>query len=166
MWHFRNDEKPFHYNKFRSKSTFHSRNKDTIIETYLTCLEERLLDIDISSKRFNNLTREERNALHNLRDDPTIIKEGPYIGSAVVVWDKEDYLREAYKQLENKDVYEEVQYGSSILVKTIMGALEKIRIRGDHPMIHLITSWSKILNLLGFILYLRFPNIGKPVISN
>ena len=75
-------------------------------------------------------------------------------------------MRETYKQLENKDVYEEVQYDSSILIKTIMGALEKIRIRGDHPMIHLITSWSKILNLLGFILYLRFPNVGKPVISN
>ena len=41
------------------------RNKDTVIETHLSCLEERLLDIDISFKRFNNLTREERNALYN-----------------------------------------------------------------------------------------------------
>ena len=73
MWHFRNDEKQFQCDTFRPKSTFNPRNKDTIIEIYLSCLEERLLDIDISSKRFNNLIREERNALYNLRHDPTII---------------------------------------------------------------------------------------------
>ena len=128
MWHFRNDEKPFQYHKFRPKSTFNPRNKDTIIETYLSCLEERLLDIDIFSKRFNNLTKEERNALYNLRDDPTIIIKGTDKGSAVVVWDRKDYLKEAYKHLEDKYVYEEVQNDSSILINTIMRALEKIRI--------------------------------------
>ena len=95
MWHFRNDEKPFSYDKFRFKSTFNRRNKDTIIETYLSSLEERLLDIDISSKRFNNLTKEERNALYNLRDDPNIIIKGGDKDSAVVVCDREDYLNEA-----------------------------------------------------------------------
>ena len=72
MWHFRNNEKPFPYQKFRPKSTFNLRNKDNVIETYLGSLEERLLDIDTSSKRFNNLTKEERNTLYNLRDDSTI----------------------------------------------------------------------------------------------
>ena len=56
MWHFRNDKKPFPHEKFRPNSTFNPWNKDTVIETYLSSLEERLLDIDISSKRFNNLT--------------------------------------------------------------------------------------------------------------
>ena len=42
----KNDEKPFPYEKFRPKSTFNPRNKDTVIETYLSSLEERLLDID------------------------------------------------------------------------------------------------------------------------
>ena len=55
------------------------------------------MDIDIFSKRFNNLTREERNALYNLRDDPTIIIKGGDKGSAVVVWHREDYLKESYK---------------------------------------------------------------------
>ena len=131
MWYFRKDEKPFPCDKFRSKSTFNSRNKDTVIETYLSSLQERLLEINISSKRFNNLTKEEHNALYNLRDDPTIIIKGADKGSAVVVWDREDYLKEASKQLEDKDVYEEVQNDPSTLINTIMRALEKIRIRGD-----------------------------------
>ena len=71
VWHFRNNQKPFPYEKFRSKSTFNPRNKETVIKTYLSGLHERSLDIDISSKRFNNPTKEERNALYNLRDDPS-----------------------------------------------------------------------------------------------
>ena len=53
MWHFRNDEKPFQYDKFRPKSTLNPSNKDTI--------------------------------------------KGADKRSAVVVWDREDYLKEAYK---------------------------------------------------------------------
>ena len=50
MWHFRNDEQSFAAD--RPKSSFNPRNKDVIIETYLSCLEQRLLDIEIPSKRF------------------------------------------------------------------------------------------------------------------
>ena len=62
MWHFRNGERSFAADRFRPKSSFNPRNKDAIIETYLSCLEERLLDIEIPSKRFNNRTKEEREA--------------------------------------------------------------------------------------------------------
>ena len=171
MWHFRNNEKPFSYEKFRPKSTFNPRNKDTVIETYLSSLEERLLDIDISSKRFNNLTKEERNALYNLRDDPTIIIKGADKGSAVVVWDRDDYLKEASKQLEDKDVYEEVQNDPSTLINTIMRALEKIRIRGDLSNDTLNYFLVKDPKFARFYLlpkiHKRLHNVpGRPVISN
>ena len=83
------------------------------------------MDIDISSKRFNNLTKEERNAIYNLRDDPAIIIKGADKGSAVVAWDRDDYLKEVSKQLENRDVYEEVQNDPGTVINTIMRALEK-----------------------------------------
>ena len=50
MWHFRNDERLLSQERFKPKSTFNPRNKDAVIETYLCCLEERLLDITISLK--------------------------------------------------------------------------------------------------------------------
>ena len=53
-------------------------------ESSLSSLEKRLLNIDISSKRFNNLTKEERNALYHLRDGPAIIIKGADKGCAVV----------------------------------------------------------------------------------
>ena len=57
MWHFRNNERIFNCSiKFRPKSTFNPKNKDVIIETYLSSLEEKLLDIDIPKDKFNNLS--------------------------------------------------------------------------------------------------------------
>ena len=57
------------------------------------------MEIDIASRRFYNLTREERNELYDLKDDPNIIIKGADSGSAVVVCDREDYLKETSKQL-------------------------------------------------------------------
>ena len=73
MLDFRNDYQTFKTDKFRPKSSFNSRNKDIIIETYLSCLEEKLLDIEIPSKRYNNLTKEDRDALHSLKDDTSSV---------------------------------------------------------------------------------------------
>ena len=49
----------------------------------------------------------------------------------MIVWDCEDYLKEASKQLEDKEVYLEVPNDSGALVSTIFKSLEKIRKRGD-----------------------------------
>ena len=68
------------------------KNKDVIIETYLSSLEEKLLDIDIPKNKFNNLSNEERNALYYLKNDNTIVIKGADKGSGVVVWDRKDYL--------------------------------------------------------------------------
>ena len=87
MSHFRNDERPFSQERFKPKSTFNPRNKDAVIETYLSCLEERLLDIEIPSKRFNNLTKYERNAMYTLKDDKSIITKDFDKISAVIVWE-------------------------------------------------------------------------------
>ena len=132
MWHFRNDERIFDCNtKFRPKYTFNTKKKDVIIETYLSSLKQKLLDIDIPEDKFNNLSKEERDALHSLKNDNTIVIKGAGKGSEVVVWDREDYLEEAHKQLSDEEVYEEVTNDPSTLESTIFNALNKIRARGD-----------------------------------
>ena len=54
MWHFRNDGQSFVADKFRYKPSFNPRNKNTISISTVSELFERLLDIEISSKRYNN----------------------------------------------------------------------------------------------------------------
>ena len=49
-------------------------------------------------------------------------------GFMVVVWDREEYIKEAEKQLGDEEVYEEVSNNPVPLLKAIIA---KIRKRGD-----------------------------------
>ena len=84
-WFFQDDEKEFNLDKFKPKSTFSSRNEDAAIEIYLSSLEEKLMSIEIPKDKYNNLTREERGALSDLKSDKTIVIKGANNGLAVVV---------------------------------------------------------------------------------
>ena len=66
-----------------------------------------------------------------MRDGPSIISKFVDKGSVVVVWDREDYLKETYRQLDDKEVYEQVPDDPSVLANTLIKALEKIRLRRD-----------------------------------
>ena len=57
-----------------------------------------------------------------------VIKEADK-GSAVVVWDREDYVMEADRQLNDKQVYEEIEEDPTVeLVKTISNRLQELRV--------------------------------------
>ena len=55
-------------------------------------LEKKLMNIEIRQSKYNNLTREERSALYNLKNDKNIVIKSADKGSAVVVWDRDDYI--------------------------------------------------------------------------
>ena len=131
MWHFRNEENSVTFNSFRPKSKFNPKEKDVAIEMYLSRLEEEILAID-TKLTYSNITKAEREALKNLQKDTSIVIKGADKGSAVVVWDREDYLREAESQLSDKNVYEEIS-GDVIspLVKIIKYHLANVKSRGD-----------------------------------
>ena len=71
--------------------------------------------------------------MYNLKDDKSIIIKGGDKGVAVIVWDREDYIKEAGKQLEDKEAASlfEVLSDSSALVTTMFTSLENIRKGGD-----------------------------------
>ena len=155
LWHFRNDERSFAAN--RAKSSFNPRNKDVIIETYLSCFEERLLDIEIPSKRFNNLTKEEQEAFIKGADK----------GSVVVLWDREDYLKEVYRQLDEKEVYEQVPDNPSVLANTLRKALEKIGLSKDTLYYFLVKDPKVAKFYLLPKIHKRLHDVPRrPVISN
>ena len=61
----------------------------------LSSLEEKLINIEIPQNKYNNLTREEQSALYNLKNDKNIVIKSADKGCAVVVWDRDDYIKEA-----------------------------------------------------------------------
>ena len=118
MWHFRNDEREFSYGPFKKKSKFDPKRKDAAIELHLSRLEEEISSLDYKIG-YSNLTKGERDAVYSLKNANSIIIKEADKGSAVVVWDREDYLKEVKNQLNDKNVYKE-------LTGDVEGALEKI----------------------------------------
>ena len=82
---------------------------------------------------YSNLTKEERLALNSLRDDTSIIIKEADKGSGVVVWDRKDYLKEAEKQLGDKETYEKLSNPVSPLISIVKGCLSQVKNRGDTP---------------------------------
>ena len=170
-WHFQNDEKEFYRNKFKPKSTFNPRNKNATIGIYLSSLEEKLMNIEILQNKYNNLTREERGALYNLKNDKNIVVKSADKGSTVVFWDRDDYIKEGEEQLEDKDIYEEVCNDPGPLIITMHEAIEKIRKRGDLNADTIKYFLVKDPNFARFYLLLKIHKrlhdvSGRPVISN
>ena len=130
-WHFRNEENEFDLNQLKPKTSFNPHNKHATIEVYMSSLEEKRMKIEISKDKYNNLNSKERQALYDLKNDKHIVIKGTNKGSAVVVWDREDYIKEAEKQLGDSDVYEDVPDDAEPLISTIHGTIEKIKKRGD-----------------------------------
>ena len=89
----------------------------------------------------------------------------------MIVREREDYIKEACKQLEDKEVYMEVPNDSGALVSNIFKSLEKIRKRGD---LSLATLNYFLVKDPKFARFYLLPKIHKrlydvprrPVISN
>ena len=75
------------------------------------------MDIEISPKKYNNLTKDERDDLYSLNYDLSIIIKDADKVSVIVVWAREDYLIEVHLQLDETEVYEEVPNDPNVLVK-------------------------------------------------
>ena len=82
---------------------------DTQLEMHLSELEEEIIKINEARQNYPNLTKAECEALQDLMYDKNIVIKPADKGSAIVIWDKQDYLKECELQLGNKSVYKEVK---------------------------------------------------------
>ena len=70
---------------FKSENKFNPCNKDTAIELCLSGLEEKLMKVEFSKEKFNNLTNSKRKALYDLKKDKSMVIKSANKGSALVV---------------------------------------------------------------------------------
>ena len=130
-WHDGNDERSFDCNPFWSKSKFNTSKTDAANELYISYIEEKLPSCPEIKHTSYKLTRKERQAVYNLKNNQSDVIKEEGKGSAMVIQNKKDYLMEAEKQLSCKESHEEVSSDYSFLIKNIHYALEKIRRRED-----------------------------------
>ena len=107
-----------------------------------------------------------------MRDDTSVIIEEADKGSGVVVWDREDYLKGAEKQLGDKETYEELSSDPvSPLISIVKGCLSQVKNRGDVPNETLEYSFINKAKLGRFYLLPKIQKrlhnvVGRPVICN
>ena len=65
------------------------------------------------------MTREEYLTIRNLQSDRNVIIKSAYKGSAVLVWDRSDYLKETEKQLNDRSIYFETKVIEKGLVNLV-----------------------------------------------
>ena len=89
------------------------------------------MQISEEGNNYSNLTTQEQQALRDLQNDKTIVIKPADKGSAIVIWDRDDYLKEADSQLSDSEVYEECEADPLPELQNIISdTLRGIRDRG------------------------------------
>ena len=83
----------------------------------MSSLEEKLLKIEVPKDKLNNLTKGKRDVLYILKNDKTVVIKSADKGSAVAVWGREGYIKEAENQFGDTNIYEEVPDNAKPLIK-------------------------------------------------
>ena len=80
--------------------------------------QELFKDTEIPLK-YSNLNSEEWGAIRSLADNGIIVIKKADKGSAVMVWDRGDYVKETQKELQHGNVYIKVNYKERLLSELV-----------------------------------------------
>ena len=95
--------------EFKSKSTWNPPKGAPALELFLSQTEKDILSILPGKATNYNLPKKEYLTMRSLQNDRSVVIKPADKGSAVVVWDRNDYLKEAERQLSDEKTYEEIR---------------------------------------------------------
>ena len=104
----------FRFNIF-TKSLWRPPNGHPALEIFLSKVEKDLFDICKKYQTYSNFNSEEWKAMRSSTDNRNPVIKKAEKGSCVVVWDQNNYLMEAEKQLSDKNVYKEVKFNEKLI---------------------------------------------------
>ena len=90
--------------KFRNKNTWTPTNQDAQVETYIKTVITDFQKLKLLNKLKQNLTLEEIQWLDLIKNKNLVVKPADK-GSAVVIMDRTDYIKEATQQLSDTNFY-------------------------------------------------------------
>ena len=102
--------------------------QDPHLDTYCLLTQEDLYHSNPQPNRYYNLTKKEREALHDLASDQEIVIKPADKGGKIVIMDRTDYEAECERQLSDQDHYTEVPITHhKIIQKEIKDTLQSLR---------------------------------------
>ena len=178
-WHFRNEisEDFSDVPALSPMSSWNSPQGYPNLKVYLSQVANELFSIADEPIRYSNLSKEEWIAMRSLADDRSIVIKKADKGSCIVVWDRNDYLRQAEKQLEDPNVYRKVAFKDKIcpqLVDFSNRFFKNLKMKGhitEKELKYFSYEFKKSCNLGKVYLlpkiHKSLENVpGRPVISN
>ena len=116
-WHFRNEPTPDFSNVpyVKSKSKWSPPKGHPAVENFLSKVENELFKITDKELGYSNFTSEEWKAMRSLPDDKQVVMKKADKSSCVVVWDGDDYLLEAERQLKDEEIYRSVTFNEKLI---------------------------------------------------
>ena len=122
-WYFRNKtQSSKEIPTFHSTSTWNPPPKkkgSPALELFLNKIEQNLFSVLPGKPQQFNLIREGYLTMCNIHGDRNVIIKPADKGSVVVIWDRNDYLKEAEKQLSDRSTYLETKVIGKDLVDLV-----------------------------------------------
>ena len=178
-WHFGNEiSKDFsEVPGFSPKFSWNPLQGHPNLEVYFSQVENKLFSIADEPLRYSDLSKDEWIAMRSLADDRSIVIKKADKGSCIVVWDRNDCLREAEKQLEDPNVYRKVAFKDKILSQLVDCSnrfFKNLKMKGhimEKELVYFSYEFKKSCNLGKLYLLPKInksiKNVsGRPVISN
>ena len=94
--------------KFRPKSTWRPKPPNKTLDLFQRSVKQEILRSKIKPTRYKNTTKNENIGMNKLTSNPHIIIKKADKGSAVLVMNTVDYLREGYRQLQDERFYQKI----------------------------------------------------------
>ena len=116
-WHFCNEPTPYfkETSVFAPKSTWRPPKGHPNLEGFLNQIKKELFELAETSLGYSNFSKEAWQAMRALANDRSIVIKKADKGSSVVVWDRNDYIAEAEKQLSDGNIYKDINFKDKIL---------------------------------------------------
>ena len=144
------------HSQFRNKNTWKPPNIHLSLDVFQRAFMLGLLKAKPKTLRHKNLTNQETLGLSALRDNPNIVIKKADKGSAIVVINTKDYLREGYRQLSDNDFYTKLQNDPTLEIKRkIDETLGQMRAKG------LITEENLTISVLMIVVREDFTYFQK-----
>ena len=119
------------HSQFKDKSHWKPPNIHQSLDVFSRAFKMGLLKAKPKTLRKPNLTTQQRDGLRDLSENPNLVIKKAHKGSAIVVMNTSDYLREGYRQLSDNDFYCKLDHDPTPSIKEkIDSILSQMRAKG------------------------------------
>jgi hypothetical protein len=93
--------------KFKPPSKWKPKVNDPVVNAFVNNVQQSIPNVNLHARNTSNLTKEEKEAILELKQNPKIVIKKADKGSSIVVLNRSDYIKEAERQLSDNRFYEE-----------------------------------------------------------